>query len=400
MAVYKLFPSQDATIYSLFPNMNTGLDEVIEATETSFAYSTPNPQTSRFLINFSEDEIDDLLDNKLKVTTGNISSSKFLDNNYWRVNLQCFIATSTGLQADTTVECYPISGAWDMGTGRYLDDPLQTNGTSWYWRDYSGSSLWSTQNYSPFSTGSYTGSSPNNSVNPYAGGATWWTGSTQPWFNSNLYPISASVTFGFFDTKDLNLNVTNIVRARSTGSISADGFILKQAVEFIYDKEVQPELKYFSRDTHTIYPPALQFSWRDYSFNTGSSTQTILNTLPATVTLAQNPGTFYPQSFNRFRVNIRPEFPIQLWQTSSVYLNNYYLPTASYWAIKDLDTNEMVIDFDTQFTQLSADASSSYFDVYMNGLEPERYYAILIKSEIAGTTQVFDDQYYFKVING
>ncbi len=96
MAVYKLFPSQDATIYSLFPNMNTGLDEVIEATETSFAYSTPNPQTSRFLINFSEDEIDDLLDNKLKVTTGNISSSKFLDNNYWRVNLQCFIATSTG----------------------------------------------------------------------------------------------------------------------------------------------------------------------------------------------------------------------------------------------------------------------------------------------------------------
>jgi len=400
MAVYKLFPSQDATIYSLFPNMNTGLDEVIEATETSFAYSTPNPQTSRFLINFSEDEIDDLLDNKLKVTTGNISSSKFLDNNYWRVNLQCFIATSTGLQADTTVECYPISGAWDMGTGRYLDDPLQTNGTSWYWRDYSGSSLWSTQNYSPFSTGSYTGSSPNNSINPYAGGATWWTGSTQPWFNSNLYPISASVTFGFFDTKDLNLNVTNIVRARSTGSISADGFILKQAVEFIYDKEVQPELKYFSRDTHTIYPPALQFSWRDYSFNTGSSTQTILNTLPATVTLAQNPGTFYPQSFNRFRVNIRPEFPIQLWQTSSVYLNNYYLPTASYWAIKDLDTNEMVIDFDTQFTQLSADASSSYFDVYMNGLEPERYYAILIKSEIAGTTQVFDDQYYFKVING
>ena len=64
MAVYKLFPTQDATIYSLFPNMNTGLDEIIEATETSFAYSTPNPQTSRFLINFSETEIDDLLDNK------------------------------------------------------------------------------------------------------------------------------------------------------------------------------------------------------------------------------------------------------------------------------------------------------------------------------------------------
>ena len=396
MAVYKLFPTQDATIYSLFPNMNTGLDEIIEATETSFAYSTPNPQTSRFLINFSETEIDDVLENKIGIS----SSAQLLNNNLWKANLQCFIATSTGIQANTTVECYAVSGSWDMGTGRYLDDPIQTNGTSWYWQDYSGSSLWATQNYSPYSTGSYTGSSPNNPVNPYAGGGNWWTGSTQPWFNSNTYPITASVTFGYWDSKDLNLNVTNIIRARYTGSISGDGFILKQAVEFINNKEVQPELKWFSRDTHTIYPPALQFSWRDYSFNTGSSTQTIQNTLPATVTLSQNPGTFYPQSYNRFRVNIRPEFPIQLWQTSSIYLNNYYLPTASYWAIKDLDTNEMVVDFDTQFTQLSADATSSYFDVYMNGLEPERYYAILIKSEIGGTTQIFDDQYYFKVING
>ena len=60
----------------------------------------------------------------------------------------------------------------------------------------------------------------------------------------------------------------------------------------------------------------------------------------------------------------------------------------------------MVIDFDTQATQLNADSISSYFDIYMNGLEPERYYAILIKSDIAGTVQIFDDQYYFKVING
>ena len=126
----------------------------------------------------------------------------------------------------------------------------------------------------------------------------------------------------------------------------------------------------------------------------------ILDTLPATITLAQNPGVFYPQSYNRFRINARPEYPLQIWQTSSAYINNYYLPTSSYWAIKDLDTNEMVIDFDTQATQLNADSISSYFDIYMNGLEPERYYAILIKSDIAGTVQIFDDQYYFKVING
>ena len=393
MAVYKIFPEKDATIYSLFPNMNTGLDEIVEATETSFAYSDPNPQTSRFLINFSETEIDDVLENKIGIS----SSAQLLDNNLWKSNLQCFIATSTGLQSNTTVECFAVYGAWDMGTGRYLDDPISTNGTSWIWRTYSGSAggRWLVgPTYPQCVTSSY------NVTFSEDGGGNWFTGSAQSWFDSDTYPITASVTFGFWDSKDLNLNVTNIIRARYTGSISADGFILKQAVEWIYDKEVQPELKWFSRDTHTIYPPALQFSWRDYVWNTGSSTQTILNQLPATVTLAGNPGTFYPQSYNRFRINARPEFPLQLWQTSSVYLNNYYLPTASYWAIKDLDTNEMVVDFDTQFTQLSADVTSSYFDVWMNGLEPERYYAILIKSEIAGTTQVFDDQYYFKVING
>ena len=35
MAVYKIFPSKDATLYSLFPNMNTGLDEIVEATLTA-----------------------------------------------------------------------------------------------------------------------------------------------------------------------------------------------------------------------------------------------------------------------------------------------------------------------------------------------------------------------------
>ena len=104
---------------------------------------------------------------------------------------------------------------------------------------------------------------------------------------------------------------------------------------------------------------------------------------------------------NRFRVNARPEYPAQMWQTSSVYTNNYYLPSgSSYWALKDLETNEYIIDFNSKYTQLSADATSSYFDLHMNFLQPERYYTILIQSTIDGSTIVFNDQYYFKVING
>jgi hypothetical protein len=59
-----------------------------------------------------------------------------------------------------------------------------------------------------------------------------------------------------------------------------------------------------------------------------------------------------------------------------------------------------VIDFDTNYTQISADSTSNYFDIYMNGLQPERYYKILIKTTINGSTIILDNNYYFKIING
>jgi hypothetical protein len=63
-----------------------------------------------------------------------------------------------------------------------------------------------------------------------------------------------------------------------------------------------------------------------------------------------------------------------------------------------LDTEEIVVDYDTTYTKISCDTTGNYFDVYMNGLEPERYYKILIKTIINGSTLVLDDNYYFKVI--
>ena len=97
---------------------------------------------------------------------------------------------------------------------------------------------------------------------------------------------------------------------------------------------------------------------------------------------------------------MRPEFPVRTFQTASLFTTNHSLPQESYYAIKDLDTNEFVVDFDNSCTKISCDNTSNYFDVYMNGLQPERYYQILIKTTISGSTIIKDDNYYFKVING
>lgn len=392
MAVYKIFPSKDATMYSMYPTMNTGLDEIIEATLTSIAPNDPNPQTSRYLIKFEQDEIEDVINNKISGAD-------------WQANLRCYIAKTTGLKLDTTLDIFAISSSWGMGTGKYLDVPLTTDGASWQFYDESGSALWDI-------VGTLNGIPVSNSFNStYAplGGGTWYNQYSPNNTSTNTF-LTSSQVYNYSQDKDLNVDVTNIVNVWLTGSfnyfesglktqqVSNDGFLVKQRVEWVDDNNFQPEIKFFSIDTNTIYPPQLEFKWDDFTYNTGN-----LPTLSGqdnTITLAENPGVFYSGSVNRFRVNARPTYPPRVWQTSSLYTQDYALPQTSYWALKDLDTNEYVIDFDTTYTKLSCDASGSYFDLYMNGLEPERYYAILIKTTIGSSTYIFDDNYYFKVTNG
>lgn len=369
MAVYKIFPEKDATLYSEYPAMNAGIDEIIEAT-TGTAFDSGNPTVSRFLIKFNQSEILDVINNK---ATGSLAAY-----------LKVFVAKVEGLGQETILQCFPVSGSWQNGTGKYLDSPATENGVSWNFRNSSGSGAWATTFGTTGATASYSASNP--------GGGNWYT--------SSAYAQSSS--YQYRSDFDIVLNTTNTVLAWYSGSIANDGFIIKQAdsAEFSTDPAKRVEFKYFSVDTNTIYPPQLEFRWNDFVFNTGSSTQTIIDTADLVATLPNNTGTFYSGSIQRFRINTRPQFPPRIFSTSSFYTINYYLPTASYWSLRDLDTNEVVIDFDSTYTKISADSNSSYFDLHMSGLEPERYYQILIKTTVDGTTKILDNKYYFKVVNG
>jgi hypothetical protein len=375
--------------------MNTGIDEIIEISNLNFAVNS-YPQVSRYLVQFDQDEIDNVIDGKI-------------NRAQWDAHLRNYIATAQGINLDTKLYIYPVSGAWGMGTGKYLDSPIVTNGVSWQYQIQSGSKQWGTSGFNPYVTASYSGSN--------VGGGTWYTGSNLPGLD-----VVQTQTFSYRSDKDLNVIVTDTVKAWYTSSNSLtgsytnivnNGFLVKWEgynsyedttgnyyVEFNQNKNTQPVLQYYSVDTHTIYPPQLEFRWRDYVWNTGSSTQTIVNTSQIYASIVNNGGFFYSQSIQQFRIDCRPQFPPVIFQTASIYTTNYYLPTASYWAIKDLDTNEYVVDFDANYTQISADATSSYFTVYMNGLQPERYYTILFQTTIRGTTLVLDSNYNFKVING
>jgi len=373
MAVYKIFPTQDTTLYSDYPSMNTGLDAICET--TNILNIDGNPGVSRFLTQFDTEEIQDIIDNK-------ISGSSY------EIYFKNFIATAEGINANTSIEILTLAQQWDNGTGHYLDSPQITDGASWYSPLTSGSGYWleSGSNNSYYFTSSF------NSSYIDAGGGNWYTGSD----------FIVTESFGLRTLKDIELNVSNIVNTWYSSSIPNYGFLIKltSSLEFIPDKDIQPILKYYSVDTNTIYPPQLEFRWRDFStVLTGSATGSLITTVDLKMALAENPGIFNPGSVNRFYINVSPLYPTRVYQTSSLFTNLNYLPTSSYYAIKDLATNEFVINFDEQYTQISSDNRGNYFDVYMSGLEPERYYKILVKTIINGSTLIFDDNYYFKVIN-
>ena len=394
MAVYKIFPEKDTTIYSLFPTMNTGIDEILDISNLNFAISS-NAQVARYLIKFSQDQLNGAIDNLARGAQ-------------WGADLRCFIATAQGINLDSRLYVYPISGAWGMGTGKYLDQPVVTNGASWVYQTVDGGKAWDTSSFNFYVTASYSGSTP--------GGGTWYTGSNLPGLD-----ISQTQTFTYHSDKDLKIGVTDTLKAWYSSSknifspytkIENQGFLVKWEgsqsyedvtgnyyVEFNQNLNIQPVLQYYSMDTHTIYPPCIDFKWNDFTYNTSSAVP-LLNTSQAYLSIANNNGFFYSSSIQQFRVDCRPQYPPIIFQTASIYTQNYYLPTASYWAIKDLDTNEYVIDFDSTYTKLSADTTSSFFTVYMNGLQPERYYTILIQTTIGATTQVIDSNFNFKVING
>ena len=385
MAVYKLFPEKDTTLYSAYSVLNTGIDAILEVSSLVPSIS-PSPRVARALVQFNQSEIEDIIDNK--VNGSDFSSS-----------LKLYIAEAQGINLDTILEIYPISDTWGNGTGEYGDSPQTTNGSSWKYINYSGSGIWKTGGYAPYVSGSYTGSISQGLIN--GTGGNWFTGS-----GYLDREVVSHQTFGLKTSKDLNTDITNIIHAWYTASkdspinpINNNGFIIKisGSSEFATTKSIQPSFKFYSVDTNTIYPPTLEIKWDDSSYST------ILDEIATTdlfIGLDSNPGEFRLDSVNKFRLNVRPEFPVRKFQTTSIYTQNYALPTSSYYAIKDLDTNEFVIDFDDTFTKISCDNNSNYFDIYMNGLQPERYYKILIKTIIGGSTIIKDEDYYFKVING
>jgi len=366
MAVYRIFPEKDTFISTENVLGNAGKDEIIEL--GGYPDISGTGHTNRILIKYSTEDIKDTIANKIGASG-------------YSASLNLYLADAYELPIDYTVYAYPVYGTWDNGIGKFGDIPTNRSGASWQYRQASETNAWLLNSYPQYVTGSF---DP-----PLNGGGNWYT-------SSGAFNTEFTQSHGINSTHDVNINVTRAVQLINSNTLTNNGFILKLSDDIEYNMSSSIRLKYYGADTNTIYPPFLEFKWDDSVYSTGSLS--VLSNSISTIGVTNNKGKYPDVGKQRFRISAKPKYPVRTFTTSSVYLKNYALPSASYWGLRDENTEEMVVDFNTQFTKVSCDPTGPFFDVYMDGLQPERYYRILVKTTLDGSTTVVDDQNIFKVV--
>ena len=389
---YFEFPKIDATIYegSVTSSINTGLDQILEINKNMNSAGT-TIDVSRVLIQFDYSYISS------SVQSGIIPS----DAKYY---LNLYDASSTELAVEQTLFAYMISGSWNGGTGTKDRDPTISDGASWKYRD---NDTTKTQ----WVSGSDTQ------------GGTWYTSSLNSGFN-----VSASVDL-VYETKDIRMDVTSLVKNHiySGSTFPNYGFILKrenvptsQSLHSIFDPTLatgsaehdtshQGNLKFFSRETNTIFPPKLEVEWDDSSWNTGSLSALSATDLDRLKIYFQNLKPEYKEKSKvKFRVVGRELYPTRGFDTTPAALTVKYLPSGSrtlqqgsYYSVKDAETEDVIIPFSTG-SIISCDSTSNYFNLWMDGFQPERRYRFEIKvvsgSGAEQTSMIYDDDFTFKVV--
>ena len=376
------YAERDTTLYERYPKQNTGIDQILELTKIASESKLnnviqSNTYNTRFLIDFGT-EINTI---SASIVAGEIPLiADHADSASVYLNIKA--ADASDLLHTYSLHAFPVSESWNNGNGNYSDDPITKFGASWYYRTSDDlEDFWA--------TGSGILKDGGGGTTETVGGGTWWTGSgyeaTQSFQN---------------ESPDIRMNVTDIVSKWLKGTIDNNGFIIKRPTDAEKDGEVLGSLKFFGRESHTIFVPRLEVVWNDTTQPAGYTNLTEISADTYVPYFKNIRSEYRTMDLAKFRIGVRPEFPSKAFQTSSFYLTGERLPTSSYYSILDSVTNETIIPFDITGSKIDGDANGSFFKLRMDAFMPERYYKIMLKIERGSNddVQTFDD-YYFKVVN-
>jgi hypothetical protein len=353
--MHKLFTSSfDASIYLQQPDQNAGRDEILEVGKLYYGSAK---DIARTLIKFDVAN--------MGIPSGSI------------VYLNLKSSQAQEIPLEYTIHANAVSQSWSMGTGTKFDN-ITSDGVSWKYRN--GIDTW--QDNVTAGTAIFT---PGTTGSANAEGGTWYTAS------------QASQSYNYEDA-DIRINVTDIVNRWLSGSIPNNGFIIHHGLENEENTLDYGVLKFFSKETSTIYEPKLEVVWNDVSFATGSL-------LPVTgyaeddykVVITNLKTEYSKDSRIKIRIKGRDMFPLKSFSTTFEYDQSKYLPTTTYYQLEDYITNDVIFPFG-EYTKISCDNTSNYFILDLNALPLYRTYRLKLKIIDDGISTIIDDKLTFQIV--
>ena len=357
-------------------DQNFGKDPILELKKNFYNLSFDHP--TRVLIQF------DLTELKNKNNSGLIPSESA------QYYLRLYEAEGNkDLSQEYTLIAHPLSQSWDEGTGKFGNNPKTTNGVSWDNREYKPNS---------------TAITWSNNFGSQVHGGNYMTASLAYLTPANAAdaPTSGSQTFSY-ESPDIEMNITPIVNHWLDDRVPNNGLILKFSGSQETDSTTFGELKFFSNDTHTIFPPKLEVRWDDHKPCTGSNTGSLL---PITMS-GEADNYIYMKGLReyyredekvKFRCSPRKRYIQKTFSTSLQTLTGSFIPEGSgSYSITDVATGETIVPF-SGYTSMSCDATSNYFIQYLDGFQPDRVYRIYYKIKYNdGQEHIYDENFDFKI---
>lgn len=355
--------SVDASLYLQQPDQNAGRDEILEVGKL---YYGEVKDVARTLIKFETNAISS------SVASGEITGS-------WKAYLNLKSVQAEEIPLEYTIYANAVSQSWAMGTGTKFDN-VTSDGVSWKYRNgidkWQSNTIAGTAVYEVGTTGSAN-----------AEGGTWYTAS------------EASQSFNY-EEADVRMDVTEIIKLWNSGSLPNNGFIVHHSLGNESNSLDYGVLKFFSKETNTIYQPKLEVVWDDSVFNTGSLS-------PVTGSASDDDYKVVVQNIKKqytvnevakIRVKGRDMYPLKSFGTTFEYEQTKYLPTSSYYQIEDYKTNEVIIPFGN-YSKISCDSTSNYFKIDFSTFPTDRTYRLKIKIVENGVTTVIDDKLTFEIVD-
>ncbi len=342
--------SAEVISYKDSEDKNYGGDEILELKKEFFnSYSTTPQNISRMLVQFDYTNISQSIVDEI------ITNPKFYLK-YYEVEGQSELTKTYSLSS------YALKRSWEEGLGKKYDTPSITDDVTW--KNRITDSTWTTD------------------------GGDWLTGGD--------YQASQSFVN---QSGDIEMDVTDIVNNHLDSTIPNYGFITKFSGSLENDISEPYNLKFFSKNTHTIYAPRLEVRWDDSSFSPGE-----LNSLSMSGEFENHifinglKESYMESERVRFRIGCRKKY-VQKTFTESVHNSSFYVPEGSgSYSIVDVATDTSIVPF-SDYTKLSADLTSMYFDQNLNAFETGRYYKILFKLKYNdGQEIIYNNNEEFKIV--